>query len=114
MGALDRAAGTLEEALDGAEACFCCAPVGALPEQIEAALAQAPPDCVVTDVGSVKGGLVDALLRRALRGGPPRGRCAETAGVEHARADLFEGAAWYLTPVQELLRESSMSGCTGS
>src|SRR5207248_6302445 len=23
---------------------------------------------------------------------------AETAGVENARADLFDGAAWYLTP----------------
>ena len=23
---------------------------------------------------------------------------AESAGVEHARADLFQGAAWYLTP----------------
>ena len=23
---------------------------------------------------------------------------AETAGVEHARADLFQGAVWYLTP----------------
>ena len=33
-----------------------------------------------------------ALRRRAPLAG------AETAGVEHARADLFEGATWYLTP----------------
>jgi prephenate dehydrogenase len=25
---------------------------------------------------------------------------AETSGVEHARADLFDGATWYLTPVE--------------
>ena len=25
---------------------------------------------------------------------------AETAGVENARADLFEGARWYLTPTE--------------
>ena len=29
---------------------------------------------------------------------------AETAGVEHARADLFQGAAWYLTPREQLRR----------
>ena len=26
---------------------------------------------------------------------------AETAGVEHARADLFQGAVWYLTPHEQ-------------
>src|ERR687886_799882 len=30
-------------------------------------------------------------------GGPPIAG-AESAGVQHARADLFRGAAWYLTP----------------
>ena len=42
LGAIDVAAGSLEEALDGAEACFCCAPVGSLPAQVGAALAAAP------------------------------------------------------------------------
>ena len=97
LGALDHAAGTLEEALHGAAACFCCAPVGALPEQIDAALAAAPADCIVSDVGSVKGGLVKRFSDERFVGGHPVAG-AETAGVEHARADLFEGAAWYLTP----------------
>lgn len=97
VGALDRAASTLEEALQGAGACFCCAPVGALPEQVAAALAAAPADCVVSDVGSVKGGLVERFCDERYVGGHPVAG-AETAGVEHARADLFEGAAWYLTP----------------
>jgi len=97
LGAIDRAAGSLEEAVDGAQAVFCCAPVSALPGQIEAALAAAPPDCVVTDVGSVKGGVTERFADERFVGGHPIAG-AETAGVEHARADLFAGAVWYLTP----------------
>ena len=59
LGAIDRAAGSVEEALDGAEVCFACAPVGALPGLVGAALAAAGPDCVVTDVGSTKQGLLE-------------------------------------------------------
>jgi prephenate dehydrogenase len=97
LGAIDVAASTLEEALAGAGACFCCAPVGALPDQISAALAAAGDDCVVTDVGSIKGGIVEAVDDPRFVGGHPIAG-AETAGVEHARADLFGGATWYLTP----------------
>ena len=97
IGAVDVVAETLEQALEGASACFCCAPVGALQEQIAAALAAAGEDCVVTDVGSVKGGLVEAADDPRFVGGHPIAG-AETAGVEHARADLFQGATWYLTP----------------
>jgi len=97
LGAIDAAAGSLEEALDGADACFCCAPVGALPGQVEAALEAAGPECVVTDVGSVKRSIVEATDDERFVGGHPIAG-AETAGVEHARADLFQGAVWYLTP----------------
>ena len=97
LGAIDRAAGSLEEALAEAELCFCCGPVGALPEQVAGALAAAPPGCGVTDVGSVKGELVEGFVDERFVGGHPVAG-AETAGVEHARADLFEGAVWYLTP----------------
>ena len=38
---------------------------------------------------------------------------AETAGVENARADLFEGARWYLTPDRALQRRSSTTACSG-
>ena len=57
----------------------------------------APPDCVVTDVGSTKRAVVAAHDDPRFVGGHPLAG-AETAGVEHARADLFEGATWYLTP----------------
>jgi len=99
LGAIDRAAGSLEEALAGAQACFCCAPVGSLPAQISDVLAVAPPDCVVTDVGSTKRGIVEPVEDERFVGGHPIAG-AETAGVEHGRADLFRGAVWYLTPTE--------------
>ncbi len=97
LGAIDRAAGTLTEALDGAELCFACAPVGALVELVREALEAAGPDCGVSDVGSTKQDLVEAIDDPRFVGGHPIAG-AETAGVEHARADLFQGAVWYLTP----------------
>jgi prephenate dehydrogenase len=96
-GAIDRAAASTEEALDGAELCFACAPVGALPDQLRSALAAAGPGCAVSDVGSTKGDLLSAIDDSRFIGGHPVAG-AETAGVAHSRADLFQGAVWYLTP----------------
>jgi prephenate dehydrogenase len=96
-GAIDTACGSPAEALDGAEAAFVAAPVRALPGAVGEALAAAGPACVVTDVGSTKRELVGALDDPRFIGGHPLAG-AETAGVEHARAGLFDGATWYLTP----------------
>ena len=80
-----------------------CAPVGALP-----------------DAGRGGAGRGRAGLRGHRRRARPSARSsraidderfvgghpiagAETAGVEHARADLFEGAVWYLTPHEQLV-----------
>jgi prephenate dehydrogenase len=48
-------------------------------------------------VGSVKRAVVRAVGDPRFIGGHPLAG-GETAGVEHARADLFQGATWYLTP----------------
>jgi prephenate dehydrogenase len=96
-GAIGRAASSLEEALDGADLCFACAPVGALSGQVRSALDAAGPACAVTDVGSTKGDLLAAIEDSRFIGGHPVAG-AETSGVAHARADLFQGALWYLTP----------------
>ncbi len=98
LGALDRGASSIGEACEGAELVFCAAPVAALPGQAGEALAACGPDTVVSDVGSTKGELVAALGddERFIGGHPLAG--AETAGIDNARADLFEGARWYLTP----------------
>jgi prephenate dehydrogenase len=102
LGAIDRAAGSLAEACEGADLVFCCAPVAALPGQAREALAAAGPETAVTDVGSTKGELVAAVGadERFIGGHPLAG--AETAGVENAREDLFEGARWYLTPTEQV------------
>jgi prephenate dehydrogenase len=96
-GALDEACDDPAAAVRGADAVFAAAPVSALDALIGAALAAAPEECVVTDVGSTKRAVVAAHDDPRFVGGHPLAG-AETAGVAHARADLFDGAVWYLTP----------------
>ncbi len=97
-GAIGSAADSVEEACAAAEVVFCAAPVAGLTALAEAALAACGPETVVTDVGSTKRDIVAALGtdERFIGGHPLAG--AETSGVGNARADLFEGARWYLTP----------------
>ena len=98
LGAIDSAHEAVAEAVEGTELVFCAAPVIALPGLAAEALDAAAEDCAVTDVGSVKRDLISSLGSdsRFVGGHPLAG--AETSGVENARADLFEGARWYLTP----------------
>ena len=97
VGAVDRAAGSVAEAVAEAEAAFVAAPVGVLPEVVADVLAAAGDGCVITDVGSTKRTVVEAVDDERFIGGHPLAGAA-TAGVRHARAELFEGATWYLTP----------------
>jgi prephenate dehydrogenase len=99
-GVLDRAAGSVAAACEGADAVFCAAPVAGLAALAAEALAASGPDTVVTDVGSTKRAIAAALGEdeRFIGGHPLAG--AETAGVGNARAELFEGARWYLTPTE--------------
>ncbi len=99
-GAVTHACATAAEALDGADAAFVAAPVGALGAAVREALAAAGESCLVTDVGSTKRDLVAEVRDRRFIGGHPLAG-AETVGVEHARASLFDGATWYLTPTGE-------------
>jgi prephenate dehydrogenase len=96
-GAITRVATTIEEAVHDADAVFASAPVESLTDLVIEVLAAAGLDTVVTDVGSTKRALTEAVTDERFVGGHPIAG-AETAGVEHARADLFDGAAWYLTP----------------
>jgi prephenate dehydrogenase len=100
LGAIDEATAEIAEAVERAQAVFVAAPVGALPATVARALAAAPADCVVSDVGSTKRILAEAAADERFVGGHPLAG-AETEGVQHARADLFEGATWYLTPAPQ-------------
>ena len=96
-GAVDVGCDDVAAAVSDADAVFVAAPVSELDDLVGAALAAAPQDCVVTDVGSTKRAVVAAHDDPRFVGGHPLAG-AETAGVANARADLFEGAVWYLTP----------------
>ncbi len=95
-GAIDHGIGAPGEAGE-VDVWVVATPVATLEEHVRAALAAAAPDAIVTDVGSTKRALVEAVADRAFIGGHPVAG-AETSGVSHARADLFDGATWYLTP----------------
>ncbi len=96
-GAIDETADSPREAVGGADLVFVAAPVGVLPAAIEDVLSHAGAACGVTDVGSTKRRIVAGASDQRFIGGHPLAG-AETSGVEHARADLFDGAVWYLTP----------------
>lgn len=69
-------------------------PVGAVAGAAREALRAG---AVVTDVGSVKHPVVSAVDHPRFVGGHPMAG-SEALGVEGARADLFDGASWVLTP----------------
>ena len=99
LGVIDTASADIAGAVAGADVVFAATPVGALPDTVRHALAGAGRDCVVSDVGSTKRMLARVGVDERFVGGHPLAG-AESAGVEHAREDLFEGAVWYLTPAE--------------
>lgn len=97
-GAIDEAVGAIEE-IGEADVAIAGVAVDALPDAVRS-LCEALPDAVVTDVGSTKAALVEAIEHQNFIGGHPLAG-AESTGVAHAREDLFEDATWYLTPSGE-------------
>lgn len=97
VGALDDRSATVTDAVAGADLVVVSAPVGRIAGVVQEALAACGPHTIVTDVGSAKRGVVDAIDdERFIAGHPLAG--AETSGARNSRADLFDGAPWYLTP----------------
>ena len=74
---------------------FVATPVRGITGEVLGALAKGPG--LVTDVGSVKGPIVDAVADARFVGGHPMAG-SEQEGVEGATPDLFQGATWVLTP----------------
>ncbi|MBA2475989.1 MAG: prephenate dehydrogenase/arogenate dehydrogenase family protein [Actinobacteria bacterium] len=97
-GAADEAAESLPGALEGAELAVVAVPVGRLAPQVSEVLAASEGACTVTDVGSTKAGVCAAAggSPRFVGGHPVAG--SEGRGPGHARAELFDGATWFLTP----------------
>jgi len=101
LGAIGSAAPDVRAAGAGADVAFVAVPVGAITDTVVELLDAGVP--LVTDVGSVKGPIVSEVLerypQRAARfvGGHPMAG-SEQDGIDGARADLFVGAAWVVTP----------------
>ena len=100
-GAVDEVAGTLGEALRDAELAVVAVPVSRLAGRIRAVLEASGEACTVTDVGSTKAAVCAAAdgSPRFIGGHPVCG--SEARGPEHASADLFDGATWFLAPLPQ-------------
>jgi prephenate dehydrogenase len=97
-GAVDDATGDLAEAVAAADLAVVAAPVASLPAVVSDVLRATGDGCTVTDVGSTKTGVLAAAEGhpRFVGGHPVCG--SEARGAANARAELFEGATWFLTP----------------
>lgn len=93
----------LAAAVRGADLVVLCTPLAQMPALAEQMGPALLPGALVTDVGSVKAGVVRDLEERLAKAGahfigshPMAG--GEKMGVQAARADLFERAACIVTP----------------
>lgn len=97
----------------GSELVLLCTGVGAIIDLVEKIGPMLPSNVLITDVGSTKQEIIararavfgNAVGERFVGGHPMAGK--EHSGVHHATADLFQNAAWILTPTpgQNLLAE---------
>ncbi len=89
----------------GSQVVILATPVGAVIDLIHELGSALPVSTLVTDVGSTKAEVVataqtvfgEKASQRFLAGHPMAGK--ESAGVESADAELFAGAAWFVTPL---------------
>jgi prephenate dehydrogenase len=102
---IDRAEADLERAVVGSDVIVFATPVGTILSQFEAIAPTLPTTTLITDTGSTKQKLVERARmvfgaeagKRVLPGHPMAGK--EFGGIEHADANLFQGAVWLITPI---------------
>jgi len=100
---VDRAFDSAEEAVKGADLVVFCTPILSIPPLVRACEPHFAPKCIVTDVGSTKAELVKELGTvlahgRGLFVGSHPMTGSEQAGLDAARADLYEGAVVVVAP----------------
>jgi prephenate dehydrogenase len=107
MGAISQVVADPVEASRGSDVVVLATPVGAIIELIGGLAPHLPSNALLTDVGSTKAAVVTKAKkvfgadanRRFLGGHPMAGK--ENSGIEFADARLFQGAAWFITPLPE-------------
>ncbi len=92
----------LSAAAQGADCVVLASPVDAMPALAQRLLPWLQADCLVTDVGSVKGVVAESVAplfngTASFIGSHPMAG-AETTGVQAASPSLFQGAACVVTP----------------
>jgi prephenate dehydrogenase len=104
LGAIDRYVGNADEAVRAADLVVLATPVDTYERHLKEWGESLPADAIVSDVGSVKGPLVEQaerLLPRRVRfvgAHPVAGR--EKTGVAAGSVDLFRGARCIVTPTE--------------
>lgn len=107
------ALGSVDEAsvdislLTSAELVFICTPIGLIVPQVEQLINHLSPATVVTDVGSVKAPIVEAIspLWENFVGGHPMAGTTDS-GIESAQRNLFFGRPYVLTPEAKTPKEA--------
>jgi arogenate dehydrogenase (NADP+) len=101
LGAVDDASAQ-PRILSKAEVIFLCTPLGAMTQTTQLLMPHFSPDAVLTDVGSVKSAVVDALelLWPQFVGGHPMAGKA-IAGIAAAQPGLFINRPYVLTPTAQ-------------
>jgi prephenate dehydrogenase len=115
-GAIDLDCTNPADAIRGSQIVLLATPVGAIIDMIERVGPVLPSRALLTDVGSTKEQVVKQAKdvfgqdagRRFLAGHPMAGK--EYSGVEFADPDLFQGAAWFFTPLPEQNIDSGLCG----
>jgi prephenate dehydrogenase len=114
-GAIDEGHTHPADAARGSQVVLLATPVGAILDLIERLGPVLPARTLLTDVGSTKLEVVSRAravfgrnaARRFLPGHPMAGK--EQSGVEFADPDLFQGAAWFFTPLPDTKMEAGLA-----
>jgi prephenate dehydrogenase len=112
LGAADEATNDLAKVVADAELVVLATPIGVMRALVDQMRSMLPEGCVVTDVGSVKYPIVNALsdaMAGPAGSGAGKGRFvgshpmagSEQSGIEAARRDLFENTVCIVTPRED-------------
>lgn len=109
LGAIDEATTDLPGGVAEADVAVICTPVTQVVADVRLAAECGPGALLVTDAGSTKRRIVEAVeldpcARSVFVGGHPLAG-SERSGVAYARADLFEGRTCVLTPTDRTPRD---------
>jgi arogenate dehydrogenase (NADP+) len=99
LGSVDQASVELS-LLANAEVVFICTPIGLIFPQVEQLISHLPETTIITDVGSVKTPIVEAISTiwpNFIGGHPMAGKTV--VGIEAAQRNLFVNRPYVLTPV---------------